>query len=63
MDRVVAVINIAGKKIGTGNPCFVIAEAGVNHNGNIAMAKKLIDVANERGGKDNITCVIAELHS
>ena len=41
----VAVINIAGKKIGTGNPCFVIAEAGVNHNGNIAMAKKLIDVA------------------
>ncbi len=24
---------------------FVIAEAGVNHNGNIEIAKKLIDVA------------------
>jgi len=27
------------------NPCFIIAEAGVNHNGSLAMAKRLIDAA------------------
>lgn len=29
--------------------CFIIAEAGVNHNGSIDVAKKLIDVAYEAG--------------
>ncbi len=29
--------------------CFIIAEAGVNHNGDIRLAKKLIDVAVEAG--------------
>lgn len=28
---------------------FIIAEAGVNHNGSVALAKKLIDVASEAG--------------
>ena len=28
---------------------LIIAEAGVNHNGNIAIAKKLIDIASEAG--------------
>ena len=28
---------------------FIIAEAGVNHNGDIEIAKKLIDVAKESG--------------
>ena len=28
---------------------FIIAEAGVNHNGSIKLAKKLIDVAFESG--------------
>ncbi|MDD7794612.1 N-acetylneuraminate synthase [Clostridium sp. 'White wine YQ'] len=31
------------------NKVFIIAEAGVNHNGNIKLAKKLIDVAVEAG--------------
>ena len=31
------------------NKVFIIAEAGVNHNGSIKLAKKLIDVANESG--------------
>lgn len=38
---------INGRKIGFGHPCFVIAEAGVNHNGSVEMAKKLIDAAVE----------------
>lgn len=29
------------------NKVFIIAEAGVNHNGSIELAKKLIDVAVE----------------
>lgn len=28
---------------------FIIAEAGVNHNGSLELAKKLIDVASESG--------------
>ena len=35
--------------IGTGNPCFIIAEAGVNHNGDMKLAHKLIDEAAEAG--------------
>jgi N,N'-diacetyllegionaminate synthase len=42
-------IKIAGKKIGPGHSCFIIAEAGVNHNGDVDLAKRLIDVAVEAG--------------
>lgn len=42
-----AKIKIADRIIGEGEPCFIIAEAGVNHNGNVNLAKKLIDVARE----------------
>lgn len=38
-------IKIGGSVIGEGKTCFIIAEAGVNHNGKIDLAKKLIDVA------------------
>jgi N,N'-diacetyllegionaminate synthase len=41
----VRTIEFADKKIGTGQPCFVIAEAGVNHNGDLALAKRLVDAA------------------
>ncbi len=33
------------KWIGDGQPCFVIAEIGQNHNGSVDIAKQLIDVA------------------
>jgi len=33
------------KAIGDGEQCFIIAEAGVNHNGSVELAKKLVDVA------------------
>ncbi len=40
---------IGEKRVGVGNdtPCFVIAEAGINHNGDLAMAKQLIRAAAE----------------
>ena len=31
------------------NPCFIIAEAGVNHNGNLDNGKKLVDIAADAG--------------
>jgi N-acetylneuraminate synthase len=37
------------RPIGKVAPCFIIAEIGVNHNGNIELAKKLIDAANDAG--------------
>ena len=42
-------VKIGDRLVGRGQPCFIIAEAGVNHNGDINMAKKLIDVAKEAG--------------
>jgi N,N'-diacetyllegionaminate synthase len=40
-------IDINGRKIGPGHPCFIIAEAGVNHNGDMGNAKRLIEAARE----------------
>ncbi len=42
-------IKIGDRFIGEGQPCFVIAEIGINHNGSIKIAKKLIDMAVEAG--------------
>lgn len=42
-------IKLRRKKIGPGSPVFVIAEAGVNHNGDINIAKKLVDEAVKAG--------------
>ena len=44
-----ATVVIGGRRIGGGEPCFVIAEAGVNHNGDLELALKLIDVAAAAG--------------
>ena len=49
MDGVVAAVDIAGTKVGPGHPCFVIAEAGVNHNGSLEIARRLVDMAVETG--------------
>lgn len=38
---------IKNRKIGKGESVFIIAEAGVNHNGDINLAKRLIDIAKE----------------
>lgn len=42
-------IEISKKKIGNGEPTFIIAEAGSNHNGKLDVAKRLIDTAVEAG--------------
>lgn len=42
-------MRIASRPIGPGHPCFVIAEAGVNHNGDLTLAHRLIDAAAQAG--------------
>lgn len=48
-----ASVRIHGKSIGAGQPAFVIAEAGSNHNGSLDIAHRLVDVA-ARAGADAI---------
>ena len=43
------IIKIENKNIGTGLPVFFIAEAGVNHNGSLKIALKMVDVAKKAG--------------
>ena len=40
-----APFTVAGRRIAPGEPCYVIAEAGVNHDGEVDLAHRLIDVA------------------
>jgi len=42
-------VNIADRVIAPGHPCFVIAEAGVNHNGQIKIVRRLVDAAADAG--------------
>ena len=42
-------VKIQNKKIGGENPCFIIAEAGVNHNGDPSLAQQLIEAAADAG--------------
>jgi len=38
-------IKISNRIIGDNHPCFIVAEIGINHNGNLDYAKKMIDIA------------------
>lgn len=42
-------VKVGNRMIGEGEPCFVIAEAGSNHDGSYEQALKLIDVAVSAG--------------
>jgi len=42
-------VKIGNCMIGEGEPVFIIAEIGINHNGSVDIAKKLIDVAQVAG--------------
>ncbi len=42
-----ASIRIGGKRVGKGNPCFIVAEAGSAHQGELSRAFELIDAAAE----------------
>jgi N-acetylneuraminate synthase len=40
-----ATVQIGNRLVGDDQPCFIIAEIGINHNGDIDLAKRLISVA------------------
>ncbi len=42
-------VKLKNRTIGDGHPVFIIAEIGINHNGSIENAKKMIDGAKEAG--------------
>lgn len=42
-------IKIGNENVGSQNPSYIIAEIGINHNGKIEIAKKLIDIAADAG--------------
>jgi len=43
------VVRIGDKLVGEGRPVFVVAEIGINHNGSIEVAKRMIDGAHLAG--------------
>ena len=42
-------LTIAERVIGTGQPPYIIAEIGANHNGNMVLCRELVDAAKESG--------------
>jgi len=44
-----ATINIGNRTVGDGQPAYIIAEIGINHNGSLELAKKLIEGAASSG--------------
>lgn len=40
-------IKIGDNWVGENEPCYIVAEAGLNHNGQLLLAKKLVDIAVE----------------
>ena len=49
----VDVVKLSDREVGEGFPAYIIAEAGINHNGDLDVAKRLIDAA-ARSGVDAI---------
>jgi hypothetical protein len=42
-------IEIRGRRIDVGQPCYLVAEIGINHNGDIDLAKRTILAAKSAG--------------
>ncbi len=42
-------IRIGNRAVGVGHPAFIVAEAGVNHNGSLDLARRMVDTAVKAG--------------
>jgi N-acetylneuraminate synthase/N,N'-diacetyllegionaminate synthase len=45
----IASVSIGGRSVGEGAPVLIVAEAGVNHNGDVELARQLVDAAADAG--------------
>lgn len=43
------IVRVGDRRIGQGQPCFIVAEAGVNHNGSLSIARRLVEAAVNAG--------------
>ena len=50
-------IQLGGRRVSAADPCYVIAEIGVNHNGDPALAHAMIDAAKDAGRKSILLLV------
>jgi N,N'-diacetyllegionaminate synthase len=46
---IMKIVDVDEKKIGDGQPTYIIAEIGINHGGSVEIAKEMIDAAWESG--------------
>jgi N-acetylneuraminate synthase len=44
-------VKIGNRVVGDGAPCYVVGEIGINHNGDLGIARRLIDVASVAGAE------------
>ncbi len=49
MEILMQEVKIGGIAVGESQPCFIVAEIGINHNGDLKIARNLIDVAEAAG--------------
>ena len=42
-------ISLGSRRLGSGQPCFIAAEIGINHNGDMKLARAMIDAAADAG--------------
>lgn len=49
MSRFDSAFEIGGRRVGPGEPAYLIAEAGANHDRDLGVARELVDVAAEAG--------------
>jgi len=48
-EQTVSALKIGSDMVGDGHPCYIVAEIGINHNGDVEIAKKLIEMAEAAG--------------
>ena len=60
----VSAVRLGDRDVGGGFPCFVVAEAGVNHNEDCEMARRLVVIAADSGASSDCSQpgVRPELH-
>lgn len=42
-------VRIGSRRVGPGEPCFIVAELGINHNGDLDLARRMIDAVADAG--------------